>query len=418
MKLKELWLSLSDRSVNRFLLAISLCFFLFMCYFSFTWDAIFPLNYVNLLFAGVFAASTILLGFLNKSKPTISVFLVCNAGLLVSILLSFLANGCKSFPKTPLLMVGLSVVVFLLLDSNRQHLRLYLVALLIATWLFLFSFLAVNFHSVLRPDFSKRIGTKLGNENDVARHLVFAFVVNCAFLPVFKRKALLVFVLLAAALSAYFLLLTGSMSNILLAGILAFLTVIILTKKKAKTVVLIVSALAIVLLVAVVAILPALEPIRDRLLSILATFIKIPGVRYDASAAERFKAAVYGFRLFFESPLFGNGLNSVASNFRVMAHNNFAEIGADYGIFALVFEEILICYPLFKGKGVGKRGKAFVLLAGSFIFLTQFFLVVFNSKIESIVLAVVYALINENDLALFMRDRPQDITSLVYEVTI
>ena len=120
------------------------------------------------------------------------------------------------------------------------------------------------------------------------------------------------------------------------------------------------------------------------------------GYGVDYSSIYRFRAAFYGFQLFFRRPFFGNGFDSVYANYYVMAHNNIAEIAADFGIFALIIEEFFILFPLyfvFKKNNRSLEFRPFIMSTLIFMFLFQFFLVSFNSKIECIILPLCFAMI-------------------------
>ena len=97
------------------------------------------------------------------------------------------------------------------------------------------------------------------------------------------------------------------------------------------------------------------------------------------------------------------------------AHNNIAEIGADFGIFAVLFEEIIILYPLIKDKNSNKNEKIFTGLFCAYIFLIQLFLVVFNSKVECILLPLVFILTNDKEAFykydVFKKFKPQRLES-------
>ena len=129
------------------------------------------------------------------------------------------------------------------------------------------------------------------------------------------------------------------------------------------------------------------------------------GSRGDASFEGRFRGAYYGFVLFLNKPFFGNGFDAVNMNYIIMAHNNVAEVAADFGVFALLIEEFFIIFPLFKiiKFQPNKQGlfSPFLPLAFSALFFMlffQLFLVSFNSKIESIMIPMSFSLLGLKDL--------------------
>ncbi len=381
---------------NHILAIINFISFVMICFISFALDAISPFNKINIILVGVFIFTTLAFLAINKIKPRLSIFTICVIGTIACMLISFAVNGFNSFPKTPLLMCVLSLFVYLWFDANKKLLNFYLFGLLIASYLFMITFFVFEFSSIIHPNFSIRIGSSLGNQNDVARHLVFAFAINCYYIYSFKNKLLISLSSILSVILFYFVLLTGSISNLLLLTVVFVIFVTVISKKKARPFIIIASIAFVIILVFLVFTIPALSSIKNRILSIVSSLFGIGDYRIDSSTTGRFSAALYGFRLFLDSPLFGNGFNSVVENYKIMAHNNIAEIGADYGLFALLFEEVMIVYPLFARRDCNKKASIFVILICIYIFLVQFFLVVFNSKIESILLPLVFVLSNND----------------------
>ena len=381
---------------NHFLMAINLFLFALISYTSLTLDARAPFNTINIVLVAIFMFTTLLYMILNKIKPRINVFVVCVLGLIITFLLSYIVNGFNGFPKTPLLLAIFSIFVFLWLDSDKRHLHFYLIAFLIASWGLLVTFAGFEFKSIIHPSFSERIGMALGNENDVARHLLFAFLINLYYVYASKNRAFKTIVIVVCFVAAYFVVLTGSISNLLLLLISFFIFAYYISDSK-KGIFVVLSAIVVIgLIILLIFVVPALSSIKDRILSIINALFKIGDERPDSSALNRFNAMINGFRLFFESPVFGNGYNSVANNYMVMAHNNLAEIGADYGVFALLFEEIIILYPFLKDEKSSNKGKIFTAIFGFYILMVQLFLVVFNSKVESIMLPLLFVVCNED----------------------
>ncbi len=383
---------------NHILAIINFISFVMICFISFALDVVSPFNKINIILVGVFIFTTLAFLVVNKIKPRLSIFTICVVGIIACVLISFVANGFNSFPKTPLLMCVLSFFVYLWFDANRKILNFYLFGLLIASYLFLITFFVSEFSSIIHPNFSSRIGSSLGNQNDVARHLVFAFAINCYYIYSFKNKLLIILSSILSVVSFYFVFLTGSISNLLLLTVVLVIFATIISKKKARPFIILASISFVIILVILVFAIPVLSSTKNRILSIISSLFGIGDYGIDSSTTGRFSAALYGFRLFLDSPLFGNGFNSVVGNYKIMAHNNIAEIGADYGMFALLFEEVIIAYPLFVRRDCNKKATIFVILICIYIFLVQFFLVVFNSKIESILLPLAFVLSNNDKL--------------------
>ena len=327
---------------SHLLAIINFISFVMVCFISLTLDAISPFNYINIILVAVFIGSSLVYMILNKIVPQIGIFAICASLILLCMLTSFLVNGFNDFPRTPILMGLLSIFSYVWFSANKRYIKIYLMGFLVASWLFLLFFTAIEFMAIVRPNLSNRIGAYFGNQNDVARHIMFAFLINCYYIYAFKRKTLITIVAVISVLSSYYLILTGSISNILLLFVIVICFLIAISKKKVKPLIIVGFSIIAIVIFVLLSSVSALSPIKNRILSIISSLFGVGDYRIDSSTIGRFSAAMYGFRLFAESPLFGNGYNSVVSNYKIMAHNNIVEICADYGIFALIAEEILI----------------------------------------------------------------------------
>lgn len=406
---------------SHLLAIINFISFVMVCFISLTLDAISPFNYINIILAAVFIGSSLLYICINKIVPQIGFFVICASLIIVCMLASFIANGFNGFPRTPLLMGLLSIFSYIWFSNNKHYIKIYLFGFLVASWLFLLFFTGVEFKAIINPNLSNRIGTYFGNQNDVARHIMFVFLINCYFIYAFKRKAFMVLAIVISLLSSYYLILTGSISNILLLFIIMICFLIVISPKRIKAFIIFGFGVLLILAFVLLFTVSALSPIKNRILSIISSLFGVGDYRIDSSTIGRFSAAIYGFRLFAESPLFGNGYNSVVNNYKIMAHNNIAEMGADYGIIALFAEEALILFPFLQLKKSAKKAKAFIILFSSYLFLIQFFLVIFNSKIESLLIPLIIVLSGESNFVISIYNKTKRIIPKTkdsfYEVT-
>lgn len=382
---------------RHFLMVSNMIMFFFISFITFTFDAVSPFNYLNIVFVTVFILITILYLTITKTKPRVCLFSLCCIGLLLCFFMSFSVHGFSSFPKTPVLITIFSLFAFIWLQSNKRHISLYLFAFLLASWCFLFAFSFFEIDSIIRPNFSKRIGSFFGNQNDVARHLVFSLLINLYYAFSFKKKILKVFLYLIVLFCSYLVLLTGSISNLLLVAVLLFVYAFLVSNHKSKSVYITVFLIMTFLLLLSLFIFPVFSPIKNRIMSIVMSLFGVGNSNYDSSTIGRLNAAIYGFKLFLSSPLFGSGYNGVVNNYKIMAHNNLAEIAADYGLFALIFEETLILFPLFAKTRISTKHIVLVKTAIVYLAFVQLFLVVFNSKIEAIVLPLIYIVLDRNE---------------------
>lgn len=381
-----------NEKLKEVLFKLTFVFLFLVCTFSFTFEKVFPLNYVNIAFFAIFCFLTVICAFLYRFKFRIDIYVFALCSLFFIMLASFAYNGFAYFPRTPLLMILFSLFIYFWIQNRREKIDIYLFSFVIATWIFVAAFAFVERNHLLHLNFSYRAGSFFGNVNDVARHLVFAFILNAVFAWKTKNRILKVVSIIVSILTLFFTLLTGSVSNLLLFILLAICMAIYISPKKYKLYVIVGVILLVVLGFLLIYTIPALKPLKDRIGGItLSLFnVNIGNDRYDGSASNRLNVAIYGFRLFLDSPLFGSGYSSVYRNYYVMAHNNIVEIAADYGFFALFFEEVKILYPLFTFRQVEKDKKLLVLMLCIYLFGIQFFLVSFNSKIEAFLIPFIY----------------------------
>lgn len=358
-----------------------------------------PFNYINILLVGAFCLITIFYSILYKVRLKYDMYVMGVFGLAGFIFISFLANIHNGLPKTPLLMLLMSFFIYLWLYDKRDKLDLHISVFLFATWSLLILFALFERRSMLHPSFSNRAGGSLGNENDVARHLVFCVLFNAYSFLKTKKIWLKIILVITTLVGLYELLLTGSISNLAITMLALFIGVIVIVPKKWKIIVplafVAIASIGVILILTV----PMFSYFKTRLLGILSSF-GIGQNMSDGSASERLMGAINGLKLFLDSPLFGNGYNGVYASYKIMAHNNFVEIIADYGLFAFAIEEILIIYPIISLRQVEKKHRFLIASLVGYMLLLQFFLVSFNSKIESIVLAFVYTAIEKESLQL------------------
>lgn len=366
---------------NHILAIINFISFVMICFISFALDVVSPFNKINIILVGVFIFTTLAFLVVNKIKPRLSIFTICVVGIIACMLISFVANGFNSFPKTPLLMCVLSFFVYLWFDANRKILNFYLFGLLIASYLFLITFFVLEFSSIIHPNFSSRIGSSLGNQNDVARHLVFAFAINCYYIYSFKNKLLIILSSILSVVSFYFVFLTGSISNLLVLSLLTIGLIVYMAKGRRKLFA-IIGIVATIIVFIILLQLPFMAYFKTRIENMVNTITTGSG-SVDHSFIDRFNLAIYGLRLFTSKPLFGYGYDQVQFytwGKDAFSHNNFVELLASFGIIGFIIFEFLLLFPIYKcWKKEGKEITVFLLL---YLFAFQLFLIIYRKKIE------------------------------------
>lgn len=375
------------------------------CIFVLALDVIYPLNLVLIAIVALFSLETVIIialyGKIVFDKYVALLFL-----LLLAEFVANLFNGIFGWTQNGLLMIALSLVIYEYCRQYEHEGKRALTIFALASWVFAALFLWQYWRDMIHPDFSNRLGGFFGNENDVARHAAFSVIFNLLFAYNAKNIKLqfgkdekrrfnlkIPTIIIGSLASLYFyyvVLLTGSVSNFLAVSLIIVIFFAYMMWKKSR--ILCVSVLAGgILLFFIVLQLPSMEYFRDRLLDMLGTFSS-SNSGYDSSTAARFHGAIYGLALWSQRLIFGTGGNAgIFQYFDVMAHNNISQTASWYGLFGLVFEEMIIFYPLIKSRGKDVN----ILLLIVYIIVFQFLLVSINSKTENMVIPICVSLLPE-----------------------
>jgi O-antigen ligase len=371
---------------------VSICVLFFLASFlALTLDAIKPFNYILIAIWALLSGFVLLyIVFFGEFKFHYYIFLSVLFVLLQ--LFSWAINGFKIFNQTGLLLGILSIVLFELLLQKKANNSYFVAAFVVASWLFLLVFIFTNIGGVVKPNISNRIGSNLGNSNDVARHVSFSILAN--YIVAIKNKKILLKILTSifATIGFYLLILTGSVSNLLVVSVVLVCSMAFLFGRRGKLILLI-SLVSFIIVFILIINLPFMSYFKERLSGMLNSLTGDNPYSGDDSFEARLLGAYYGMGLFVNKPFFGNGFDSVYANYSIMAHNNFIEILADFGIFAFIVEEIMLFVPFvhsIKNAHLEKDSASnfFVFVVMLFIILFQFFLVSYNSKVECMLIPI------------------------------
>ncbi len=356
---------------------------------SLSLESVVPFNYVAIGCAAVFAAATIVYIILYGSF-IIDIYIFLLLFFLLIQYISFIANAFASYTRTPTLMCLLSFFVYeFFIQLNKKERDKLFNCICLSSLFLIILFSIYYFNDIISPNFSNRIGDYFGNQNDVARH--FAFVFLCMLILIWKYNKLVFKILFSiiAIYTLYLILLTGSVSNTISALFCLAIFVYLLFPKRKKWLFAVLMAILFVVVLIVIN-LPAFSYFKTRISNMIYSFFGFGvSTSIDSSSVYRFCGALYGFKLLFQNPFFGNGYRSVYRNYFIMSHNNISEIAASFGIFGLIVEELMICLPLFNKW---KDKKIEVILINIYILIFQLFLVSYNAKIEAILLPMTFCL--------------------------
>lgn len=313
--------------------------------------------------------------------------IVFNLIIFVSQLLN---KRVSEFPRTIILLSLFSIVVYQFF-INVENKNAVFKAILIGGVIFALYFIYTYRKEIIHFDFSDRIGDKFSDQNDLSKYLsVFGLISLIAFVS--AKKWMKVLYAFSAAMFVGIILLTGSISNILCFIICGLILLIVNTKRQNRwiTILIIVS---IILLLIIIVQLPGMEYFKKRIEEIFNALSKTDGKK-DGSAADRAALFSEGLRLFLTRPLFGFGYDQVqhfTHGVGLFSHNNFIELGASFGVLGLLAYETLLLMPLikmFKHKRINQN----LLILVIYLFVFQFFLVIFRKKIEFILMPLFFSI--------------------------
>lgn len=380
------------RTFQRVFYLITLGLITLYIFSLFAWSGRSGWNYLNLGIGAAMVLATFVYAFIFD-EIRLDEFALISVFFALSTLLSTLANGrIESLSRTVYLQIAFSIAVFQFC-KQRDHVNDVIVAVLVGGTAFC-AYYAFHYRDALIHlsfiDFRSRLGNFFDNENNVGRDFAILALIGFYLTVVKKRWYMAIYVLTML----FLLLTTGSISNLLVCIFSMFVFGIIVVKGKKKWVVIggfvALAGLGILLFQ-----LPQFRYFEQRFYGIIAAFF---GYRNgDSSALERHELAMDAFLFFFESPLFGHGYGYVAEHtVGGFAHNNFAELLANFGIIGFIFYELLLVVPIVRLLRHKSKSPAIVLPLLVYLFLFQFFLVTFGLKIDYIILGLAFGVTSED----------------------
>jgi len=350
-------------------------------------------NYVNILICGLMLLLIIVYQLLY-SDIRFDVFFVFLFIFCLIILISSAVNLVFDHINKTVFLMAIFGFGFYQFAREKENLKIAMLALLIGGTGFVLFYIFIYWKSLLSFNFSNRLGDYFDNQNEVAKNFVFLGIISL-YLVFFKRKW---FMLLYYLLMFYLLSSTGSISNLISFAFVSGIVVLFSVRPKNRIyVVLVFAFLAIIGFVIIQ--LPIFSYFKNRIYDIIITLSSGGDVASDASAGQRLEFALDSLSLFLSRPLFGFGFDSV--RFFTLypgspAHNNFAELLGDLGIIGFLSFEIIIIYPFFVIMKNKEKNRFLFLSFLIYIFIFQFFLVTYYTKIEYLILSCSFGFISSN----------------------
>lgn len=377
-----------------FLLSVILLFFAFFSTMAFSGR--FPLNIVNnviyfLLIISIIVFVTI------YGKFKFDIFFVLLFLFNLSILFSSVFSGFKNFTSTVFLVSITSFFVYQLYTNISDNLKELIITIaFFGGFIFTLYFIIFYRIEIFSFDFAARIGGYFANQNEVSKYFVFLGIF-CFYLIIYKRNFYIIPLLFIYLLLILF---TGSRSNFIALFTLIMFMIFVKLPKSKKGWFLIISCVGVISFFAILQ-LDSLAIFKQRFYSMISTLFLGESVSIDNSTYYRIIALKEAIELFFQRPLIGYGFfgTNLYSFNKMSTHNNFASLLGDFGIFAFIFFEALLLIPIILFFRERNDKEHFLILVISFlfyIFIFQFFLINYYTKLEYFLLPYPYSILIKN----------------------
>lgn len=354
-----------------------------------------PYNYINIVLYGI--EIVLMLFYVWKWKKfrfdILTVYLII---FNLTILLSQIVNKRISEYPTTILLLSIFAIVFYQFVYSEKNKNLIYRLIVFGGLLFAAYFIFTYRKDLLSLNFADRLGRDFSDQNDMAKYLSIFGLLSIIdlyqekrFWKIFPVVSILVFVLL--------ILISGSVSN-LLCFIVTGILVLIFSSKRKNRLFVAVGILIMAGFVYGIIQLPFMSYFKTRIDGIFNAFFE-PGEKVDGSASDRIKLFVEGFELFLTRPFLGYGYDQVqyyTHGVGMFSHSNIAELLASFGVVGFLAFEALIVYPLYYAFKNDKYKKEAITTL-FYLFIFQFFLIIFRKKIEFMLIPLGFACIVEGD---------------------
>lgn len=356
---------------------------------------IFPLNYllkISLLLTNILIIVYIL--FFEKIRLDKYLLLL----IIATIWFSVIAIATKSLSSNQTLILNFAnmIPMYLILTNSKKVQKTFYRAMIIGLLLYTFIFFIYYFKDILAFNFSNRLGSFFGNQNDVAATLLIA---STLFFYLFIRgKFIFAIPFLVAVVNLFS---TGSRAGLLNLGIILVFVFVLAFYKRNKKILfsgLVIGAVILTILILT----PAFAPLKDRFIDMINVLFKGES-EADASTRFRFMVITESIYMFLLSPVFGNFilLPQFTSN-TMVAHNAFLELAAMQGVISLLLFIIAFIYPIYKSKKSNHpHGLLFTaLIVGSVLFHLTLTSIPFKEQYLVLTLAMSYVSLSYVDVDL------------------
>lgn len=194
----------------------------------------------------------------------------------------------------------------------------------------------------------ERLGEELGGINEYGFHAAITFVL-CVLIGQVEKKY---FYYIISALPFFIVLSSSSRKALLIVPIAIFIAIIIKRNDRYLVRTLVASGI-LILVFNIFMNIPGFEQISLRMDAFLETALH--GTKADSSTYLRFQLIDLGRKFFMKAPIFGNGTDSFGymagayfSRTYIVAHNNFMDLLASYGVIGFFLYYTAIGYVLLR----------------------------------------------------------------------
>lgn len=300
-------------------------------------------NNVNNLFYAILLL-TIFIYIIIYGKFVFDNFFVLLLTFNFSLIISSLINWRFENQNITMLLLSLTVfIIYQYLINDKENLNHFLIALVVGGLLYMLHFFIIYAKPLLTINLSERLGSYFENVNAVAANMS-TLVLLFLYLAVFKKKKIMY---VFAFIGTWFTITTGSMWSIFMLILMIFVIVFYKIPKSKKYIFWLTLFGTLILGFAIIQI-PALDYFKRRVYGIINTIFGVETGSYDSSSSFRLQLANEAYFLFFRKPLFGFGPGQVTeyASISTYAHNNIAELLANYGLFGFLAFQSLFFVPL------------------------------------------------------------------------
>lgn len=354
-------------------------FSLFFLVFFFTigLNYLSPFNYLNIVFY-ILLSGLVLFWSLKYNKLYLNYYFVFFIFFNVMIVFSSLLNGLL-YINTTVLTLSATTFIFSQFIVKKEYRTRILKVFILSFIAFLLVFSSKNITSLFTLSELYLFGA---DRNVYSYIFVYSYLVLLYFL-IYKRN----YVLLPFCLYTIFLVFLIESRSALLLMVFCTIAMIFFYFGKRRFYIPLAITVGILLIAVLLLSIPAFSTLKDRLIDAFESIFE--NGTGDNSSNHRIMMFFYGIEIIAKRPFFGYGgvYRFGFYNFAgVISHNNFIEVGFNYGLLTLLVYEAFIIYSIYKlFKNKRAESHLYISLLICF-FLMQIFYPNYTNKIDYFVI--------------------------------